>query len=156
MIEYRHRLADAVLSRLKPELPNLSANFGEDYEASEEPEAQMYRTIGGRFCWVAFGFAPWRFWDLHVGVVETNDAKHSIGFHVSERAAPALMADLERLAAQIGSPLIHQTTAAEYQTNLKPLDADERNLHEAVTTAVDLCRRFAPVAARVALPPGFR
>ncbi len=156
MIEYRHRLAGAVLSRLQPELPNLSANFGEDYEAGDEPEAQMYRAIGGRFRWVAFGFAPWRFWDLHVGVVETDDAKHSIGFHVSERAAPALMADLRRLAAEIGSPLIHQKTAVEYQTNVKPLDADERGLDEAVTTVVDLCRRFALVAARVAVPPGFR
>ncbi|MGH7659370.1 MAG: hypothetical protein ACRENA_00450 [Vulcanimicrobiaceae bacterium] len=156
MIQYRHRLAEAVLSRLRTELPGISANFGEDFEASDEPEAQMYRGIGGKFRWVAFGFAPWRFWDLHVGVVETDDGRHSLGFHISERASAALMPELEMLAERIGSVVIHQTIAVEYQANRTPITADDRDFNDAVNAAMDLCRDFARVATRVAVPPGFR
>lgn len=156
MIDYRHRLADAVLARLKAEIRGISANFGEDFENSDEPEAQIYRKTGGKFRWVAFGFAPWRFWDLHVGVVETDDGKHSLGFHISERAEPVLMPDLENLAGRIGCPVIHQKMALEYQANPRPIAADEREFDDAVGLAIDLCRDFARVATRVAVPPGFR
>jgi hypothetical protein len=156
MIGYRRRLAAAVLAKLQAEIPGISANFGEDFEDSDEPEAQTYRKVGGKFRWVAFGFAPWRFWDLHVGVVETDDGKHSLGFHISERAAPVLMPDLEQLAGRIGSPVIHQKIAVEYQANRNPIVADLRNLGEAVNVAIDLCRDFAQIAARMAVPPGFR
>ena len=149
MLEYRRQLAETVLERLRSEIPNISANFGEDYETSDEPEAQTYRSIGGKFRWVAFGFAPWRFWDLHVGVVETENDRHSIGFHISERAAAAFMPRLEALASEIGTTVVHQTVAVEYQANLPPLVADERRLDEAADVVVDLCRKFAPVAAAV-------
>ena len=156
MIDYRRRLADAVLARLQGRIHGISANFGEDFENSDEPEAQAYRKTGGKFRWVAFGFAPWRFWDLHVGVVQTDDEKHSIGFHISERAASALMPELERLALRIGSPVIHQKMAVEYQANARALATDERDFERAVNLAMDLCRDFSRVAARVAVPPGFR
>ena len=156
MVDYRHRLAEAVLARLKGQIPGISANFGEDFENSDEPEAQTYRKIGGKFRWVAFGFKPWRFWDLHVGVVQTDDGQHTIGFHISERAAAVLMPELEKLALQIGCPVIHQKMAVEYQANPRALGADERAFDRAVNLAMDLCRDFSRVAARVAVPPGFR
>ena len=147
--QYRRRLAEAVLARLRSEIPNISANFGEDYESSDEPEAQTYRRIGGKFRWVAFGFAPCRFWDFHVGVVERDDGQHSIGFHISERVSATMMPQLEALASEIGTTVIHQPMAVEYQANLAPLVADERRLGEAADVVVDLCRKFAPVAAGV-------
>jgi len=146
---YRRRLAEAVLARLRSEIPNTTANFGEAYESSDEPEAQTYRRIGGKFRWVAFGFAPVRFWDLHVGVVETEDGRHSIGFHISERLSATLMPQLEALASQIGTTVIHQPMAIEYQANKTAVVADDSKLDEVADVVVDLCRQFAPVAAGV-------
>lgn len=147
-LEIRRRLSETVLSRLRPEIPDISAHFGEDYEHSLEPEAQTYRKIGGKFMWLAFGFAPWRFWDLHVGVVEVEQFKLSLGFHISERASTVLMPELEKLGSSIGASVIHQKLAVEYQANFSPLEAKDENFDEIVERITALCRQFAPVAKR--------
>lgn len=156
MRELRRRLAEGVFSRLRSEIPGLSAHFGEDYEHADEPEALMYWRTGGTFRFLAFAFAPWRMWDLHVGVVPTAGDQLSIGFHVSERAAAFLMTELEKLGADIGASVIHQKAAVEYQANLPPVVADNSNIDVLVNTIADLCRRFAPVAKRVTCPPSMR
>src|SRR3954470_20436811 len=91
LLQLRRSIADSVLARMKGEIPGLSPHFGEHYEKSDEPEARVYRSSGASFRWVAFAFSPWRMWDLHVGVVPTEGRRLSIGFHISERASPALL-----------------------------------------------------------------
>jgi hypothetical protein len=149
---FRRRLAQAVMSRLKSEIPGISAHFGEDYEFTDEPEVQVYRRTGGHFRWLAFAFSPWRMWDLHVGVVATED-RLSLGFHVSERAEAVLRAELERLAKDLGTSVVHQKTAVEYQANLPAVAVEEANLDAICSKIVELCRSLAPVARRVACPP---
>jgi hypothetical protein len=147
-LDVRRRLGETVLSRLRREIPEISAHLGEEYEKSSEPEAVKYREIGGKFSWVAFGFAPWRFWDLHVGVVEVDEDKLSLGFHISERAAPKLRPELEKLASEIGTTVIHQNLAVEYQANFPAAAANDAHFEQILDCVIESCRRFAPVARR--------
>ena len=152
----REALAPAVKARTARDIPGLSAHFGEDYERSEDPEAVAYATTGGHFRWVAFGFAPWRMWDLHLGVVAVDERRLSMGFHISERAAPMLLAELERLAGEIGAVVQHQEAAVEYQANLPPIGVDTMSVESLADTVSELCRKYARVAARVACPAEMR
>jgi len=70
--QLRHSIAESVMARMKSEIPGLSPHFGEHYEATDEPEAIVYRSSGATFRWLAFAFSPWRMWDLHVGVVPAD------------------------------------------------------------------------------------
>lgn len=156
LLALRHAIAEAVIARTKREIPGLSAHFGEDYEKGDDPEAAVYRSSGATFRWVAFAFSPWRMWDLHVGVVPAPGRRLSVGFHISERAAPALLGDLERLGESIGAPARHQPAAIEYQANLPLADVDAVPLESLVDAVVRLCRDYAPVAARVPCPAALR
>jgi hypothetical protein len=148
----REKLAQAVKARTGARIPGLSAHFGEDYEHGTDPEAVAYSTTGGHFRWVAFAFAPWRMWDLHLGVVAIDDHQLSVGFHISERAAPVVMRELERLAAGIGAPVRHQEAAVEYQANLPPIDVDRVSIEELADTVSGLCAQYAQVAGKLACP----
>lgn len=154
LLALRRAIAESVLARMKDEIPGLSAHFGEDYEKGDDPEAVLYRSSGATFHWVAFAFSPWRMWDLHVGVVPTGGRRLSVGFHISERAAPALLDDLKRLGESIGAPARHQPAAIEYQANLPLVDVDGVSLESLADTIARLCRDYAPVAAKVRCPAG--
>ena len=148
----RDELARAVKARTAGRIPGLSAHFGEDYERSSDPEAVAYQTTGGHFRWLAFGFAPWRMWDLHLGVVEVDDASLSVGFHISERAAKVVMPELERVAAEIGATVQHQKAAVEYQANLPPIAVSQVSIDELADTVAGLCGKYAQVAGRLSCP----
>ena len=152
----RDALAQAVEARTAGRIPGLSAHFGEDYEHGSDPEAVAYSTTGGHFHWVAFAFAPWRMWDLHVGVVAIDEHRLSVGFHVSERAAPVVRPELERLAGEIGAPVRHAQAAVEYQANLPPIDADRVSIDQLADTVSELCGKYARVAGKLACPPEMR
>lgn len=154
--ELRNALAQAVKTRTQGGIHGLSAHFGEDYEHSSDPEAVAYLTTGGQFRFLAFGFAPWRMWDLHVGVVPIDERLLSVGFHISERAAPVMMAELERLGAEIGAVVRHQRAAVEYQANLPPIAVDAMSLDPLADTVSELCRRYAQVAGKLACPAEMR
>lgn len=154
LLSLRRTLADSVMARLKGEIPGLSPHFGEDYLEADDPEAKLYRSSGATFRWVAFAFSPWRMWDLHVGVVPVEGRRLSVGFHISERAAPALLDDLKRLGAAVGAPVRHQAAAIEYQANLPLFDVDAARVETLVEAIAGLCRRYAPVAAKVRCPAG--
>lgn len=151
----RDELAQAVKARTDG-VQGLSAHFGEDYEKSTDPEAVAYLTTGGQFRFLAFGFAPWRMWDLHVGVVPIDERLLSIGFHISERAAPVVMPELERLGAEIGAAIRHQKEAIEYQANLPPIAVDTVSVDRLADTVSDLCRKYAQVAGKVTCPAEMR
>ena len=150
--QLRKALAEAVKIRTEKDVNGLSAHFGEDYEHGTDPEAVAYQKTGGHFRWVAFAFAPWRMWDLHVGVVAIDEHQLSVGFHVSERAAAVLMPDLERLAKEIGAVVRHQEAAVEYQANLAPIAVDAISLGRLADTVSELCRKYARVAGKRACP----
>jgi hypothetical protein len=152
----RHSIAERVMMRLKKEIPGLSPHFGEDYEKTEDPEAVAYLTSGGQFRFLAFAFKPWRMWDLHVGVVPVGERRLSLGFHISERAAPVMMASLERLGAGIGAKVQHQKVAVEYQANFPPVAVDDASVDSMVDTIIELCRKYAPEAAATACPAEMR
>lgn len=152
----RNALAQAVKARTEGGIPGLSAHFGEDYERSADPEAIAYLTTGGQFRFLAFGFAPWRMWDLHVGVVPIDERLLSVGFHISERAAPVMMAELERLGAEIGAVVRHQKAAVEYQANLPPIAVDAVSLDRLADTVSELCRKYAQAAGKLACPAEMR
>lgn len=156
LLQLRRSIAQSVMARMKDEIPGLSPHFGEDYEQADDPEAVFYRGSGASFRWVAFAFSPWRMWDLHVGVVPTDDGRLSVGFHCSERASAALLEDLERLADEIDARVRHQKAAVEYQANLPLIDVDAVPLEVLVDTVARLCRKYAPVAANVRCPAGMR
>jgi len=151
--QLRHAIAESVMARMKKDVPGLSPHFGEHYETTDDPEAIVYRSTGGTFRFLAFAFAPWRMWDLHVGVVPIDRRRLSVGFHISERASPALMTDLKRLGAGINAAVQHQKAAVEYQANLPPIAAAAVSLDAIVDTVSELCRKYAPFAASVASPP---
>ena len=152
----REELARAVQARAKGRIEGLSAHFGEDYEHGTDPEAVAYQTTGGHFRWVAFGFAPWRMWDLHLGCVAIDDRQLSVGFHISERAAPFMGAELERLGAAIGATVQHQKAAVEYQANLPPIAVDAMPLERLADTVLELCDKYARAARKVECPPEMR
>lgn len=154
--QLRQSIAQSVMARLKNEIPGLSPHFGEHYETTDDPEAIVYRSSGATFRWLAFAFSPWRMWDLHVGIVPTERRRVSVGFHISERASPNLLDDLKQLGADIGAPVQHQKVAVEYQANLPPIDTDAVSLQTLVDTVAELCRKYAPVAARVRCPAEMR
>jgi hypothetical protein len=154
--QLRQSIAESVMARMQDEIPGLSPHFGEDYEKSDDPEAIVYRSSGGSFRWLAFAFSPWRMWDLHVGVVHAGSGRLSVGFHISERAKPSLIDDLKRLADDIDAPVRHQKAAVEYQANLPLIDVEAMSLETLVDSVADLCRKYAPVAARVNCPAGMR
>lgn len=151
-LSLRRELGGSVVERLKAEIPGISAHVGEDYADSDEPEAVLYRRIGAHFRWVAFTFAPWRSWDLHVGVVEIEPGVLSIGFHISERAKDVMLERLRDLGARIGAKPVHCPAAIEYQANLPPFDLARADKASLTDTIIRLCRDYAPVAAR-ATPP---
>jgi hypothetical protein len=152
----RHSIAEAVMARIKDEIPGLSPHLGEDHATTDEPEVVVYRSSGASFRWLAFAFSPWRMWDLHVGVVAAERRRLSIGFHISERARACLLDDLNRLAAAIGAQVQHQKIAIEYQANLPLIDVDAVSLDTLVDTVAQLCRKYAPVAASVRCPAEMR
>jgi hypothetical protein len=152
----RHALAHAVKARTAQAIPGLSAHFGEDYERSSDPEAVAYQTTGGHFRWLAFGFQPWRMWDLHVGVVAIDAHRLSVGFHASERAAPVVRTELERLGREIGAEVRHQVAAVEFQANLPPIDVDRVSVEQLADTVSELCRKYAQAAASVTCPAEMR
>jgi hypothetical protein len=152
----RDALAQAVKARTAGSIPGLSAHFGEDYEHSADPEAVAYLTTGGQFRFLAFAFAPWRMWDLHVGVVPIDERLLSVGFHISERAAPVLLTELERLGAEIGAAAQHQKAAVEYQANLPPIAVEAVSLDRLADTVSELCQKYAQVAGKFACPAEMR
>ncbi len=152
----RDALAQAVKARTAGGIDGLSAHFGEDYEHSDDPEAVAYLTTGGQFRFLAFAFEPWRMWDLHVGIVPIDERLLSVGFHISERAAPVLMPELERLGAEIGAAVRHQEAAVEYQANLPPIEVDAVSLDRLADTVSELCRKYAPVARNSRCPAEMR
>lgn len=154
--QLRHSIAESIMARLKNEIPGLSPHFGEQYEKTDDPEVIVYRSSGATFRWLAFAFSPWRMWDLHVGIVATDGRRLSVGFHISERASSILLDDLKRLGADIGAHVQHQKAAVEYQANLPPIDTDAVSLETLTDTVAQLCRKYAPVAARVRCPAGMR
>lgn len=156
LLQLRRSLADSVMARMKGDIPGLSPHFGEDYLEADDPEARAYRSSGATFRWVAFAFSPWRMWDLHVGVVPVEGRRLSVGFHISERASGALLDDLKRLGEEAGVPVRHQKAAIEYQANLPLFDVDAVPVETLVDAIAGLCRKYAPVAARVRCPAGMR
>jgi len=154
--QLRHSIAESVMARMKSEIPGLSPHFGEDHATTDEPEVIVYRSSGASFRWLAFAFAPWRMWDLHVGVVTAERRRLSVGFHISERASPNLLDDLNRLGADIGAPVQHQKVAIEYQANLPLIDVDAVPLDSLVDTVARLCRKYARIAASVRCPAEMR
>lgn len=154
--QLRHAIAEAVTTRMRSEIPGLSPHLGEHYEDSDEPEVRVYRSSGASFRWLAFAFAPWRMWDLHVGVVAAEGRRLSVGFHISERASAILMDDLKQLGAAIGAPVQHQPIAVEYQANLPLIDVDAMPVETIVEAVSDLCRRYAKVATARRCPQDMR
>jgi hypothetical protein len=152
----RHRIADKVLAELAPKIGGLSAHFGESYEHTDEPEAVVYRTTGGTFRFLAIACAPWRMWDLHVGIVPLDETTLSIGFHISERAAPLLRERLESFARKNGLRVDHSPRAVEFQANLPSLDPTRDSLEAMVKQAIDVCRELAPAATGVDCPAPMR
>ena len=152
----RHRIADKVLAELAPRIGGLSAHFGESYEHTDEPEAVVYRTTGGTFRFLAIARAPWRMWDLHVGIVPLDERTLSIGFHISERAAPLLWERLESFAREKGLRVDHSPRAVEFQANLPSLDPTRDSFEAMVKQAIDVCRELAPAAASVDCPAPMR
>jgi hypothetical protein len=152
----RRRLGRLVTERLATTVPGLSAHVGEDYVRSNDPEAAIYRQSGAHFRWVAFAFAPWRMWDLHVGVVAVDARSLSVGFHVSERAGKAFLPALRKLGAAIGAQAEHKPLAVEYQANLPPTAVAETDVESLADTIMDLCRRMAPAARKIKPPPAMR
>lgn len=152
----RHRIADKVLAELAPKIGGLSAHFGESYEHTDEPEAAVYRTTGGTFRFLAIACAPWRMWDLHVGIVPLDETTLSIGFHISERAAPLLRERLESFARKNGLRVDHSPRAVEFQANLPSLDPTRDSLEAMVKQAIDVCRELAPAATGVDCPAPMR
>ena len=67
-----------------------------------------------------------------------------------------MLDELNRLGADIGSPVQHQKAAIEYQANLPPIDVDAVSLDKLVDTVAQLCRTYAPVAASVRCPAEMR
>jgi len=156
LLDARHAIADAVMSRVGAEIPGLSPHFGEAYERSDDPEAVLYHKTGGQFRFLAFAFSPWRMWDLHVGVVPIDAQRLSVGFHISERAGSVLLEDLGRLGAGIGAAVQHREDAVEYQANLPPVVVSETSTESLAGVIADLCRRYAPVAAAIECPREMR
>ena len=149
---FRHKLASMVLDRLKDEIPGLSAHFGEDYEQAADSEAALYRQIGGSFRFLAFAFAPWRMWDLHIGNLPVDGSSLSTGYHISDRAAPLLLEKLRELAALRQVEVIHQPKAVEFQANLPPLTALPGTVDSVADVVCELCRQMAKMAASVPCP----
>jgi hypothetical protein len=156
LLQLRRAIAEAVMARIKDEIPGVSPHFGEDHATTDEPEMVAYRSNGASLRWLAFAFSPWRMWDLHVGVVTADRRRLSVGFHISERASARLLDDLNRLAADIGAPVQHQKVAIEYQANLPLIDVDAVSFDTLVDTVAQLCRKFTPVAVSVRCPAEMR
>lgn len=153
---FRHKLAEAVFSRLNGEIDGLSAHFGESYEQSSDPEALLYHRIGGSFRFLAFAFAPWRMWDLHVGTLPVGSSALSAGYHISDRTEPVLMEELRRLAAARRIEIVHKEKAVEFQANLPPIPVSPENVAPVADAVCGLCRDMAKVAAAIPCPPGMR
>lgn len=156
LYEFRHLLAKVVLARLEKEIRSVSAHFGESYERGDDPEAVAYRKTGGTFRFLAFAFAPWRMWDLHVGTVPAEGSFVSVGYHISVRAGPLLMDKLHAMARHHGIEVIHQPAAVEFQANLAPFDTSLVSAETLADTVCALSRRFADVAASTSCPPLMR
>jgi hypothetical protein len=152
----RRRLARLVTARLKARIPGISAHVGEDCAKGNDPEAVTYRRTGAHFRWVAFAFAPWRMWDLHVGVVAVDERSLSVGFHVSERAAKLLLPRLRRLGSTIGAKARHMPQAFEYQANLPMITVARTTPAALAGTIARLCPPMAKLAKAVAPPPAMR
>jgi hypothetical protein len=149
----RQSIGKAVMARLKSEIPELSPHFGEDYKKSDDTEL-LNDNRQMRF--LAFAFRPWRMWDLHIGVVPIGGRRLSLGFHISERAAPAMMSNLEQLGAGIGAKVEHKPAIVEYQANFPTVAVDDVSFDSLVDTICELCRKYAPVAAAIACPAEMR
>jgi hypothetical protein len=152
----RRRLARLVTVRLRATIPGICAHVGEDRAQSHDPEAVIYRRTGAHFRWVAFAFAPWRMWDLHVGVVAVDERSLSVGLHISERAAKLLLPRLRRLGTTVGAKAAHMPRAIEYQANLPKIDVTRTTLPALAGTIVRLCPPMARLARAVAPPAAMR
>lgn len=82
------------------------------------PEAQRLRSLGATWEWVALGFAGWRFWDLHVGVLvgESPQSLFRVGLHW-RACVDGLIAPVVASAAP-GGTVTYSAVADEYQYKL--------------------------------------
>lgn len=153
--DLRRRIAASVLQQLS-DIPGISAHIGEDYQNAADPEPVHYRSTGAHFHWLAFAFSPWRMWDMHVGVVDSQKGRLSIGFHISERAKEPLLDSIVKLGATIGAVAEHRPAAIEYQANLPEISLDATDQATLERTIADLCRAMAPIAKRISPPAAMR
>lgn len=152
----RRRLGAEVLDRLGGEITGISAHIGEDYETSADPEAVVFRERGAGFLFLAFTFAPWRMWDLHVGVVAVGADELSLGFHISERAVGTCMMRLMELGEQIGATVKHCPAIVEYQANRPVVTVSAAKFETLVNTICELCRSMSVMAAGIEPPDNMR
>lgn len=152
----RRRLGKEVLARLDGEIAGISVHIGEDYVASADPEAMVFRERNAGFLFLAFTFAPWRMWDLYVGVVAVGADELSLGFHISERAVGTCMMRLMELGEQIGATVKHCPIVLEYQANRPVVTVSSVKFETLVSTLCELCRSMSVMAAGIEPPRNMR
>lgn len=137
------QIADLVLPQLQGAYPAAAAHHGlKIARSSDDPYIEVVRQHGSPFTWVAFSFAGYRMWDVHVGcVLDLPQGTAQVGFHALESRWPELPEATIAAACQpLGASHVAAPRAMERQYNAPAVPlADER---AAIRQLGDLVVRF--------------
>ncbi len=98
----------------------------EEFVASGDPRALSLHRSGLIQPYVAFSFEPPGIDVAHVGCILTDVGHMSVGLHVVGAHADRFRAEIERLSAATGLPIVEAEAVGEIQCNEAPIaDADD-------------------------------
>lgn len=154
MDELRRTLRVRMLERYGALDWGIEAHTGEEYEHSREPQAILLRERNALARFLAFTFAPWSLWELHVGCVPLDASAISLGLHVGKCNYPVFRDDLDALAHAWGVEVRKADRVDEVQCNMPPFDVATRDIDCIAGNVALLCSYAAAAARRAARRSG--
>lgn len=148
------QVAAMALPQLQRDYPAAAAHFGLRLaQTADDPYVAAARQRGSPFTWVAFSFAGYPMWEVHVGcVLDLPQATAQVGFHALEPRWPDLpQPAITAACAPLGAAPVDAPRAHEVQHNAPPVAlADQATAVEQLSALV--VRFYRAVAPLLAAP----
>lgn len=146
------RVAAAALPQLQRDYPAAQAHYGlQLQQAADDPYVAAARERGSPFTWVAFSFAGYIMWEVHIGcVLDVPQGTAQVGFHALAPRWPTLPQQaLANACAALGAIFVEAPRANEVQHNAPPVPLADRDTAVAQLSAlvVRFYRAVAPLLA---------
>ncbi|MBI2322143.1 MAG: hypothetical protein HYU88_08675 [Chloroflexi bacterium] len=144
------QVAALALPQLRADHPAAAAHSGLRLaQRADDPYVAAARARGSSFTWVAFSFAGYAMWEVHVGcVLDLPQGTAQVGFHALQPRWPDLpQAAITAACAPLGAAPVVAPRAFEVQHNAPPVSLGDQAAAVAQLSAlvVRFYRAVAPL-----------